>query len=598
MAARTPTIRSFFPSTRAARFAGIAVAALLTVSIGAYAQTAGQAAPAADQTQSAPAQPTPPVTLSNTPPTKKRKQDDKVIVSKDTKKEDKKVKKDNPLEGVKASNPDKALYDKAQDAIKHGRYDVARLDLQTLLNTYPDSEFLMRSKLAIADSWFKEGGTAALTQAEQEYKDFITFFPNAPEAAEAQMRVGDIYFKQMDKPDRDNKYAVAAEREYRLMLQQFPESTLVPEATQRLREVQEVLATAQASVGDYYQTRQNFYAVVARYQTVADTYPLYSHIDQVLIGLGDAYSAQSRFVRTLNLPEAGKARLEKIYDDQAANAYRKVILEHSAMPHVEDAKDRLAAMNLPVPTPTAEQIAASTAVENSRAQYHIGDVISLMFLHKPDTVQAATITAPSLEDPKATYAPEMVHRAEKDFAIALNPPLSSAPPPTPNAPAPSNTPAPTPVANAPAAPLSFQDVPTAGGGAPVNTNVQVGPASRGSSGSSIGVEIVQPGSSPAPAQTPEAAPAVTPAPAVAPPPPAAQVDTTGGIKPVGPKDATPLPPVEKAGSAPTPINDVTPGSQSAAQTADGKTKAPDYDKKSESDSKHKKKKGLAVLNPF
>ena len=87
--------------------------------------------------------------------------------------------------------------------MKHGRFDVARLDLQTLLNTYPESQYMMRAKLAIADSWYKEGGTAALTQAEQEYTDFITFFPNAPEAAEAQMRIGDIYFRQMDKPDRD-----------------------------------------------------------------------------------------------------------------------------------------------------------------------------------------------------------------------------------------------------------------------------------------------------------------------------------------------------------------------------------------------------------
>ncbi len=79
----------------------------------------------------------------------------------------------------------------------------ARLDLQTLLNTYPDSEYQMRAKLAIGDTWYKEGGTAALTQAESEFKDFITFFPNQPEAAEAQMKVADIYYIQMEKPDRD-----------------------------------------------------------------------------------------------------------------------------------------------------------------------------------------------------------------------------------------------------------------------------------------------------------------------------------------------------------------------------------------------------------
>ena len=109
----------------------------------------------------------------------------------------------NPLANVNSKQPDKELFDKAMIALKKGHYDVCRLDLQTMLNTYPDSEYRMRAKLAVGDTWFKEGGTAALTQAEAEYKDFITFFPNAPEAAEAQMKVADIYYQQMEKPDRD-----------------------------------------------------------------------------------------------------------------------------------------------------------------------------------------------------------------------------------------------------------------------------------------------------------------------------------------------------------------------------------------------------------
>jgi len=132
----------------------------------------------------------------------------------------------NPLANVSSKQPDKELFDKAMVAMKHGKYDVARLDLQTLLNTYGDSEYSMRAKLAVGDTWFKEGGTAALTQAESEYKDFITFFPNTPEAAEAQMKVGDIYFQQMEKPDRDPQNAVHAEQEYRTMLEQFPDSPL------------------------------------------------------------------------------------------------------------------------------------------------------------------------------------------------------------------------------------------------------------------------------------------------------------------------------------------------------------------------------------
>ena len=58
-----------------------------------------------------------------------------------------------------------------------GRYDVARLDLQTLLNTYPDSQYQMKAKLAIADSWYKEGGSAALTQAEQRVRRLPRLLP-------------------------------------------------------------------------------------------------------------------------------------------------------------------------------------------------------------------------------------------------------------------------------------------------------------------------------------------------------------------------------------------------------------------------------------
>src|SRR5579862_4180598 len=203
----------------------------------------------------------------------------------------------NPLANVHSQQPDKVLFDKAMVSMKKGRYDVARLTLQTMLNTYPDSEYRMRAKLAVGDSWFKEGGTAALTQAEAEYKDFITFFPNAPEAAEAQMKVGDIYYQQMEKPDRDYNNAQDAEKEYRTMINMFPDSPLIPRAKQKLRDVQEVLAERETQIGLYYGAKENYPASIARLKTVVDTYPLYSKSDQALLAIGDAYMGEAKTVR-------------------------------------------------------------------------------------------------------------------------------------------------------------------------------------------------------------------------------------------------------------------------------------------------------------
>lgn len=572
-------MNSFFPNVKAGRVAGLAVAAVLMammMSAGAGAQVTGSS----QTTTDANGQKQETVTMSASPGKKKAKEE-KVVQTKATKREIKKVKKAEPLIGVDSKLPDKQLYDKAIEQVKKGHYDVARLDLQTMLNTYPDSQYQMRAKLAIADSWYKEGGTAALTQAEAEYTDFRIFFPNTPEAAEAQMRIGDIYFRQMDKPDRDYAKAVHAQEEYRRMLTDYPESSLVPEARQRLRDVQEALATRESEIGAFYSTHANWPATIARYQTVVDSYPQYSHMDDVLVGLGDAYEAEARYVRSLKLPEAGKVTLEKTYDDLAANAYRRVVTEHAASAHVEDARDRLAAMNVPIPAPTADQMAASAALENSRRQYRLQDRLSLLILHKPDTVQAATLGEPTLVDPKPTLAPTVLHQVENDFRAALNPNAAApkAIAATDAAPA-----AAAPAAGAPiaAAPLQLQDVPAADGSAPSSAVMTAAPAatSGGGTTNSIGVEIVSPrAGGPAPSGVPD----------------------NGGLKAVGPENSAPLPAAEKAAAAPDAVNDIPAGAAPAAQkpTANGKKPAkPEFDKGDESSSKHKKKKGLAKINPF
>src|SRR5258706_11356062 len=78
---------------------------------------------------------------------------------------------DNPIT-KDTQQPDKVLFDKAISDIEHSRYETARLTLNTLINTYDSSEFLAKAKLAIADSWMRQGGAEGYAQAEAEDKDF------------------------------------------------------------------------------------------------------------------------------------------------------------------------------------------------------------------------------------------------------------------------------------------------------------------------------------------------------------------------------------------------------------------------------------------
>jgi len=458
----------------------------------------------------------------------------------------------NPLASVNSKQPDKVLYDKAMLSLKKGRYDVARLTLQTLLNTYPDSEYRMRAKLAVGDTWFKEGGAAGLTQAEAEYKDFITFFPNAPEAAEAQMKVGDIYYQQMEKPDRDYTNTQRAEEEYRNMINQFPDSALIPRAKQKLRDVQEVLAERETQIGLYYDSRENYSAAIARLSTVVDTYPLYSKSDQALLGIGDAYAGQARRIQlAIGLPGAVRERLGAMYKDRAAAAYTKVITRYPMAPHVEDARDRLVAMNRPVPEPSAAAVAENDAEERSRQALRFTDKTFDIIRHGPSVVEAVHVGEPTLDDPKRTIAPEVTKQDLALYSAAVNAgkpnvPATTITPTGPNEPPRSDVPSTAPIQLAPA-----------GGG------------------TSVGVSVVSAASGNAAAADPNAV-----------------------VKAVGPVN-TALPAAEGPAPAPDQVNDIKPGEAPAATTAtNGKKKAPKADLGDESSSKKKKKKGLAKLNPF
>jgi outer membrane protein assembly factor BamD len=317
----------------------------------------------------------------------------------------------NPLANVGSKQPDKVLFDRAMDQMKHNKFDQSRMILQTLINTYPDSEFIARAKLAVADSWYAEGGNTALAQAELEYKDFETFFPNMPEAAEAQLKIANIHYQQMEKPDRDYTHAMRAEDEYRQLIMQYPDSKLVPEAKQRLMEVQEVLGHREFIIGRFYYLRQSYAAAIARLRSVVDRYPLYSQADEALYLLGQSYEGQINTLRASKMQEAAKAKVIQEFTKNAADAYSKILTRYPVMNRAEDAKKRLAALHQPIPEPTKEAVAQNQREEDSRRSSGMFGRLMGNFTRHPDVAAATKVGDPALVTPKPYSATDVVKEA-------------------------------------------------------------------------------------------------------------------------------------------------------------------------------------------
>lgn len=482
----------------------------------------------------------------------------------------------NPIANVDSKQPDKVLFDRAMDAMKHGKYDVARITLQTLINTYPDSEFIARAKLAVGDSWYAEGTTAAYQQAEVEYKDFITFFPNLPEAAEAQLKIANMHYKQMEKPDRDYTHAMRAEDEYRQLIQQFPDSKLVPQAKQRLRDVQEVLAERQFRIGRFYYLRESYPAAVARLKTLTDAYPLYSQADDAMFMLGNAYEREAEFMKNSKVAETFKGKLVKEYQGNAAQTYAHLIERYPISDRATDARERLKSLGRPIPTPSKEAIAENKAEEASRSEIgRFGKVMSTFHRGPEDVVRASKVGDPTLVDPQPASAPQLVRSAtntllgiddkSKPGTVSVEKVGAEGPPPSDPLPRSDNPPSPDATASTPTAPAASVDP----------------AASSPSTGNDTGIGELTPNTASTPATT--AAPAVgeTPQPAAS---------TPAGTAAAPAADTPPQMPAQ--------VNEIQNGQSDSSTKAQANSSSTSTDDQGSSSSKKKKKKGLKKIIPF
>ncbi len=91
-----------------------------------------------------------------------------------------------------------------------GEYDTARLALQTLVNTYPQSGFREKAKLAIVESWLEES-EATSAEAVKAYKDVIASYPDTAEAEYARQRLAAL---QTEKSESQPAFEVASIKRY------------------------------------------------------------------------------------------------------------------------------------------------------------------------------------------------------------------------------------------------------------------------------------------------------------------------------------------------------------------------------------------------
>lgn len=288
--------------------------------------------------------------------------------------------------------PDRTLFLRALHDLEESRYTRARLVLQTLISTYPDSEFLPQAKYAMAESFYLVGGSGELVQAEAEFKDYITFFPTSELADDAQLMVAMTHVRQMEKPDRDPTQGLMAELELKNMISTYPDSPHLEEAKEKLRAVQEVLSDGIFKIANFYATVGSIPGAVDRYTELLEKYPDFSRTPEALYRLAEVMRQNNN---------AGEAI---IY-------YNRVIRDHPLSEEVERATERLTEMDQPIPTTNPVALARAEAVPEPNGKSLLARMFGL-WSRRPDVSTETTAASIIPEEETSGESEEGVFEVE------------------------------------------------------------------------------------------------------------------------------------------------------------------------------------------
>jgi outer membrane protein assembly factor BamD len=245
-----------------------------------------------------------------------------------------------------ASNSDQVIWEAGQKAFEKKQWDNARQHFRRIVDGFPTSEFGPPSRLALADTYFLEGGTGNYILAVSAYREFLTLYPSHPRSDYAQFQAAEAFYKQRNGPDRDQTPTLKALEEYQRLLDIYADSGHAEKARERIVELRQSLARSEYMAGFFYQrTRQACRAAIARYEGILSEYPDYNRLDDVLLRLAECLDMTGR-------PTEAQPHLARL------------LAEYPDSEHAEEARQLMAALATrvvpppatanPTPTPTPQ----------------------------------------------------------------------------------------------------------------------------------------------------------------------------------------------------------------------------------------------------
>jgi outer membrane protein assembly factor BamD len=246
------------------------------------------------------------------------------------------------------TTPKEALFEKGKGLIEKKKWEQGRKYLTYVFETYPNDTLGRDALLLVADSYVKQGGAAAYTEARYRYRDYLNRYPDAPKRDYARYQFAYCSDKEHEAPDRDQTSTREAIQQYQSLIREYPESGYAGAARERIRQLVDLLAEHEFGVGYFYMRKGSLASAMGRFSGLEERFPDYGGKDKLFY-----YEA-----RTLSRLGRG---------DEAARYYSRLLEEYPESEYAKRARDRLKKLKPtapPVEGKQAEKPAEPQAAKN------------------------------------------------------------------------------------------------------------------------------------------------------------------------------------------------------------------------------------------
>lgn len=215
------------------------------------------------------------------------------------------------------ATPEEA-YQTGLSLYERGKYDRAIEYFQGVFDFGRVSDVAADAQLHLARAY---AGSEQYILAASEFTRFMELYRNDPRLEQAEYERAMAYYKLSPEYQLDQTDTERAIQYFQLFLDRYPNSTLVPEAEARVRELREKLAHKRFATGGLYEQRELYQAAAIAYESTFDTYPDTPWADDALLGAIRSYiayaerSVQERQAERLQRAIANYERLAQIFPD-------------------------------------------------------------------------------------------------------------------------------------------------------------------------------------------------------------------------------------------------------------------------------------------